>query len=280
METVTRTIFGANLQTSLLFGKPYEIAKFTTLNESLGISANVAISSTDVPKLGYLAIGSGGHKFVVGANQIGKPDPIQHSPTDAALYKQIPFVLRPIGNDLGIIDQQKYALKKRISVGNGADLTEYFAYYLKKVDLTNTVTKMELKSIVNGVTTTTDYVPTASNNLTMSPPVLSNSGVNVTSGDYITVSAKIEFILTPAEVTEIINASTILYGDPGFAIISEIALCSGVSKNILFEGAGFEEIIGCQVIAFMNTFFALNFANAGVNALLNIGSAEYLGLTA
>src|ERR1035437_4515235 len=151
MISIVRTIYSGDLQNSLLLGIPYATKKYSTLNEFLGIAADVSLATTDTPKMRYAAIGNGGHKMVVGSNGIAKIEPIQHTTTDAALYNQIPFVLRAIGNDLSLADQANYGLKKRITVGVGAASADYYAYYLKRLDFTSVASQIQLKAVANGV---------------------------------------------------------------------------------------------------------------------------------
>jgi hypothetical protein len=272
METVSRTIYSSYLQTVLLTGLPFRMAINSTLNELFGIQNNIAPVVT--PTLGYYAIGNGGHKMTIGANGLAKVDPIQHSGTDAALYNHIPFVLRDINNDIDSAARALYALR-RIETHNGK---QYIAYYLKRLSLANVIPDMEFISIANGVQTTTAFVPNNSN-LNPTPPALNNSGVNIVTGDYVAASAKVDVALSADDISELINAATIVYGDPSYAIISEIALCSGVDKIVQSPAAGntvinFNEAICVQVLSFINSFYALEFNTAGIDTLLDIGCSE------
>lgn len=274
MENCTRTIYSAYLQTCMLLGRPVTILPGSTLNEKLGIQSNVMISADQVPRMRYAAIGNGGHRMVMGANGISRPEPIQHRSTDASLYNQLPFILRTVNNDLGPVEREKYALR-RLEEHNG---TSYVAYYLKRLDYLNVTAQMDYKTVTDGVTTTTPFVPNNSN-LNPIPPDLANTGVNVTTGDYVSATAKVPFTLDVDEVEEVLNVSNIIYNDSGYAIISEIALCSGVDKIVSSSqgaGVGFNvnEVIGAQVVSFINGFFAMNFSNAGLNVIFDLGATE------
>lgn len=276
MENFTRTAYGSNLQASQLLGIPVKILPNTTLNEKFNIQSGIAISTTDVPKMRYAAIGNGGHRLTVGASGIPLPEPLQHSPTDAALFNHIPFVLRELTNDLSAQDRLKYALR-RIETH---DTTTYVAYYLKRLDYTDVVTALNYKSVTNGVTTTTPFLPT-STNLSPTPAATSPVGANLTTGDYVTSSAKIPFSLSEADVTELINVAVIIYGLAAYAIISEVALVSGVDKLITASSSNngsfsFNEVIGAQVVSFMEGFYALNFTNTGLDLVLEVGATESL----
>lgn len=278
MEQVTRTVYGAALQTATLLGQPVNIPAGSTLNEKLGIQSNIAVGSDQTPRMRYAAVGNGGHRMVMGSNNISKPEPIQHRSTDAALYNQLPFVLRTQDNDLTATEREKYGLR-RIEQHDGVS---YIAYYLKRLDYASVVPQMQYNTVLNGVTTTTAFVPNNSN-LNPVPPDLSSTGVNVTTGDYVTAVANLPFTLDAGEVAELINVSNVIYGDPGYAIISEVALCSGVDKVVATQALGgatfnFDEVIGVQVVSFVNGFFAMSFSNSGLNVVLGVGASEPLGL--
>lgn len=278
MELICRTIYGSYIQTCALLGKPVVLAPNSTLNEKLGIQTGIAFAAGQIPNMRYAAIGNGGHKMVMGANGISRPEPIQHRSTDAALYSQIPFVLRLQDNDLTAVQRQKYA-HRRTEVHDGIT---YVAYYLKRLDYLDVSTEMKYQSVADGVTTTTSFIPNNSN-LNPTPPDLSNSGVNVTTGDYVSSVANIPFTLDVDEVNEVINVANIIYGDAGYAIISEIALCAGVDKVVATVGVSgttfnFNEVIGAQVVSFVNSFFAMNFSNNGLAVTFGVGATEPLGL--
>lgn len=276
MENTVRTVYSAYLQTCLLLNRPVVLLPGTTLNEKLGVQSGVLFGQDETPNLGYAAIGNGGHKMVMGANGISRPEPVQHLATDAALYNQIPFILRTLNNDITAVEREKYALR-RVEEHGGIS---YIAYYLKRLNFSNVSAQMDYKTVNSGVTTTTPFVPNNSN-LNPIPPNLANTGVNVTTGDYVSATAKIPFTLNTDEVEEVINVSNIIYGDSGYAIISEIALCSGVDKIVAAAGAGggnfnLNESIGTQVASFVNGFFAMNFSNAGLAISFDLGATEPL----
>lgn len=276
MELITRTVYGAQLQTCLLLSLPLVIQANTTLNEKFGVLPTTAIATTDKPAMKYIAIGNGGHKTVTGAEGISAPYPIQHNPTDATLFKHMPFILRDITNDITGSERVNYALR-RVETHDGKP---YVAYYLKRLDYADVVAKLTFKTVLNDVTTTTDFIPNSSN-LEPVQPALTNTGVNVTTGSYISATAKVPFVLTEGEIKELLDAATIIYGNDNLAIISEIALCSGVDK-VVAVGAGspnpfsMNEAIGVQVVSFISTFFSCKFDNAGISVLLDCGASEPL----
>lgn len=282
MLTITPTVYGAYIQTCQYLGESIGIKPNTTLNEKHSIYEDLVIGQDEIPRMGYIAIGNGGHKFSIGANGISKTETIQHRPTDAALYNQIPFIIRTADSDLTPFEREKYAHRKELSI-NGVN---YIAYYLKRVDLSDVTIQMDYKTItidqVNGSVTTnvTTFTPTTSN-LDPTPPDVNNTGVNTTTGDYVSSTAKIPLQLTENEIEELFNVSRVLYdGDDGYAIISEIALCTGVDRIVEIDNAGivsnFKEAMFVQVSNFIGVCYLLKFTNAGIDTLLDVGSTQPL----
>lgn len=279
MDNIVRSVYGAHLQTCLLLGAKLLLPASSTLNEKLGIQPDTLIPQDIYPHMRYAVIGNGGHKMIMGSNQISKPEPVQHRATDASLFNQLPFVLREINNDLSIGERAGYGLRRL----EDHDGVPYIAYYLKRLDYQNVAAQLDYKTVNNGVTVTTPFVPNNSN-LNPVPPDLTSSGVNVTTGDYISATAKVPFKLTESEVVEILNVSKILYGDDGYAIISEIGLCSGVDKVVSVASGtsgsniNFNEVIGTQIVSFINGFFSMKFSNSGIDVLFDCGNTEALGV--
>lgn len=276
MENIVRTVYGSLLQSALLLGVPLPVLANTTLNTKHGVQPSTVPIPTDRFVMKYLGIGNGGHRLVAGTNGISVPKPIQHRSTDASLYNQLPFVLRALNNDLSSVDRSKYALRAIKTINS----VSYIAYYLKRLDFSAVIPSMELKTVTNGATATTVFTPTTSN-LNPAPPALDTNGVVVTTGDYVAATSKIPFILTEAEVAEILNVANIISGDEGYAIISEIALVSGVDKVVTVTPTvgspfNFNEVIAAQIVTFITSFFALPFNNGGVDVILDVGATEPL----
>lgn len=275
MENIIRTVLGASLQTSQLLGKSISIKPNSTLNQKLTIQENTSFAEEDRVSMKYVAIGNGGHRMVVGTGNITRPEPIQHSPRDCALYNQLPFVLRLPSADLPVTERAKYRLRKLVTHDGQA----YVAYYLKVLDLSETLPQLELRTVMDGVTTSTPYAPTLSD-LNPTPPAITTGQVLTTTGDYIAATAKVPFVMSAFDIQELLNVCNIIYGDDNYAMISEIALCSGADRAVTgdFNGTsiGYTEAIGVQVMSFINSFFSAKFSNSGVVVNLDVGSVENL----
>lgn len=275
MEQSVRTVYGAYLQTCHLLNKPVIIKEHSTLNEKFNIYANLSLTNQEVPRLKYIGIGNGGHKTAIGVGGIAKIEVIQHMPRNAALYNQLPFKLRLPEEDLTIDERANYRLR-RLEVYNGVT---YIAYYLKVLNLDNSIPQMDLKSVVDGVTYSNGFNPVIED-LNPTPPNLSNTGVNVTTGDYIACTAKVPFTMDRNDIDDFLNVADIIYGDRAYAMISELALCSGVDRSVdgTFNGVSsyYTEAIAVQVINFMSAIYPLNFTNNELSLLFNAGAAEPL----
>lgn len=275
---VTRTIYSAELQTAKYLQIPYPIRPNTTLNQKLDIQVNAIADANTSHAVKYLAIGNGGHRVEVGSDGFPFTSPIAHRPSDAALYNQLPWIMRLESQDIPQSQRANFALRKSVVVEG----QRYFAYYLKRLSHTDVITQLFLTTVRDGITTTVPFVPNNSN-LNPTPPLIPAAG-NIPAleqGDYLTAKALLRISLSPADVNEILNVATILHGNENYAVLSEFALCQGIDKTITAEGAGgvsinFTESIYTQVSTFISTYHSLVFANNGLEFTVDVGSNEGL----
>lgn len=270
-----RTIHGGYLQSCQLLGLPFSIKANTTLNEKFQIHTDVNLGETDMPRLRYIAIGNGGHAFSTGADGIPTLDPIQHRPKSGSLYNHLPFILRPLDADLTAVERRNYRLRRIETINN----IRYAAYYLRVLDMSQTSPQMELREVTDGVISTVPYVPTISDLNPVAPPLTPN-GVMTTTGSYIATTAKVQYVMTQWEVEELLAACVIKYGSDKYAIISELALCSGIDRTVAgeFNGAstGYVDAVAVQCCSFMNVGYIAKFSNSGLDIVLDVGSVEPL----
>ncbi len=273
MNNIVRTIYSSYLQTCGLLELPFELKANTTLNEKFNIQSGVTPTVDQMPSLGYFSVGNGGHKYITGAGGIAVPDPIQHRATDAALFNHLPFVLREPELDLSQAQRANYALRKQVTYNGKV----YWAYYLKRFTKDNVKAAMEYRVINNGSTVSSPFVPNSSN-LNPTPPELNNTGVNVVTAEYVAATAKFELSLSDADVAELLHVASVMYDNDAYAIISEIALCTGVDKIVSVPGVSgnfnFTEAIAVQVATFVSLHSALKWSENGVSIVLDVGSAN------
>ena len=277
IETVTRTIYSAHLSTCKLLNKPFTILPNSTLNQKYSLYQDEVPNSNEYPKLGYIGIGNKGSSYEVTSTGYVLTTPIPHSPRHASLYNQIPFLIRPIDDDISSTERAKYRLRVPISLNNNT----YIAYYLRTLDLTSVTPVVQIRNVNNGVSTTNTFTPTTGD-LAPVAPNLNNINLNDPSGDYLVSTALVNFTLSATDITNIREACQLLYGDQRYAVINEIALVTGVDK-ILSGIAGsngsinYTETIAAQVASFISSeMYILTENNQELSIQLDLGSVEPL----
>lgn len=276
MKTITRSVWGSALQTSLLLGQRPTILDHTTLNEKFGVLVDEELGETERPAMQYYCIGNGGHKNMVGADGVPYTSPLPHRASDAALYRHLPFVLRRVDNDLTVIERGRYALRVLLNIGG----VNYWAYYLKRISLANTAPAINHTIVDGDNKNTVPYVPNLAN-LNPTPPAMSNVGVITSSGDYLSTSSILTLIFSEQDVKELIEACRIMFDNEAYAVISEIGLCSGVDRTATVQGPGntqfnMKEVIACQVNSFITTHHSVAFTNKGFTQDIELGATEPL----
>jgi hypothetical protein len=274
ISPVTRTAIGSLLQDNLLAGKQQPLLTGTTLNELFQIQQNAVLGQGENPAFGYYAIGNKGHtsSIIDGTDTI--IDLYKHAPEDCACWNHIPFVLRAEANDLSADLRLNYGLRRAEQHGG----KNYFAYYLKRVDLSGSTAKVTRTKIVNGVKDTKDYAFTSANLNPVRPIVLPDEATT-TANDFLATTMPVTIKFDLFDVEELYNVFEVLKGTAKQAIISELAFCSGVDRNIPSIGAGgaaitVKEVIGCQVITFVTTYKQLSIDNEGFTINMELGATE------
>lgn len=275
MESVVRSIYSAHISTCRLLNRPFSVLPNSTLNQKFNLFSNEVPSINEYPILGYLGIGNKGATYDITSSGYVLTTPIPHLPRDASLYNFIPFVIRDINNDLDSSQRLKYRLRVPVTI-NGAP---HVAYYLRALSIADVVPTVELRNVNNGLITTNSFTPTLTD-LTPVPPNLSNINLNNPNGDYLVSTAKVTFTLNQQDINEVLNACDLMYGDPRYAVINEIALCTGIDK--ILQGtfgntvSNYTEVIVAQVAAFISQYHALTTNTTQVEILLDLGSVEPL----
>jgi hypothetical protein len=278
MDNNVRTVYGAYLQTCSLLGLDVEIKPNSTLNQKFNLYPNEEFNNGQFPTVKYVTIGNGGHTASIGVDGIPLVNPVPHSPRHGALYNHLPFIIREVTNDLTPTERLKYRLRVPATIDN----VNYILYYAKVLDLSTVEPKMELRNISNNIITTTDFDPSLTDLNPVKPPMPPNNIFNAT-GNYLSTTAKVKFTLDASELTELINAVNIIYGNDNYAFISEIGLCTGVDRNLTTNIGGpnivYTESVGTQVINFVNTAIPCFALNTAVEHTLDIGDSIALLFT-
>lgn len=300
LQHVTRTIYGSYLTTCRNLLKPLDILEHTTLNEAVNDEIKVPfqpdiltkgmqepepydpVNDSNRIKVGYVAIGNGGHTTAVSTNSsISYMGQHVHQSTDTSPFRMIPFVCRPIEADIPDEDRGNYRLRKVLEINGEL----YVAYYLKVLDFSNSDVTMRIARTVNGESTENEFIPTVANmRATPVAPGVENDGTKT----YVSANALFDF--TEKDVSYLIEACINLYGSANEAIISEIAFCSGLDKPIMrsypddgpqtsnsnIAGRGLYEAVAVQVCCFANTYYQASFGMKGFSVPFDIGASEPL----
>lgn len=230
---------GIRLYNARAVQRDLNIPEFTTLNEQLPLSAVVPHQPVPVTRgmqiaedynfttdsqnvyVRYLAIGNRGHFAVNNGEDFRNYDKLA---TMNGLYGMIPWVVRPVSNDLSLSERSRYRLRKTMLIGGSL----YAAYYLLAIDFTSAIEQTTVTTVNAGVENTYAHVPSQSD-LTPTPFVAPISPDN--DGSFATSSLVVNIDLTQ-DLQNIRDACALIYGDENKAIISEMALCSGVDKPV------------------------------------------------
>ena len=186
----------------------------------------------------------------------------------------IPFHVRLQTNDLSQNERNQYGLRKEMEI-NGL---KYWVYFLKRLDVTTSRPAMTINVKVNGQVQSRPFVPDSSN-LNPTPPLLQSDEVTTSSGEYLAIKSVIEVVLSAAEIEAIIEGCRILYDNEAYAVISELALVSGVDRQTTGQAAGnnviqYTEVIAAQVVGILNTYHSLPASNSQVKETMTLGTSD------
>lgn len=275
VELTTRTIYLGHLMSSKLLNRPFSVLPNSTLNQKFNLYPNELPAVNEYPSLAYIGIGNKGASYEVTGDGYVLTTPIPHLPRDASLYNFIPFAIRDINDDLSATERLKYRLRVPVTIGG----KNYVAYYLRVLPTSNVIPSVELRNVNGESITTTAFTPTLSD-LSPNQPNLSNVDLNNPNGDYLFSTAKINFTLNQTDITNILDACAIMYGDPRYAVINEIALCAGIDRILqgTFGGttSNYTEVVVSQVTTYISQYHALSANTTEVNISLDVGSSEGL----
>lgn len=295
MRDMLPTIYGAAFINARMRAQPHEVLPFTTMNEA--INNNTIVQNQPTPNtrgmqycapysyeddsinlsMGYFVIGNGGHRNVVGATD-GFPytDDVDHSADNSGLYRMIPFAVKPVSSDFTIAERARYRLRRTVDIGG----VLHAAYFARKMVFDDSTSEIYKTTVSNGEPIVSSFTPTI-NNLRPTPPTY---GVQ-NDGSYMSVSSPIVFDFTDDDVALLIEACTTLYGNPHYAVISELGLCTGVDKMVTSQypatGAQnpssannpqVQEAVAVQLAAVMSTYYAVGLTNETFTTTLDLGS--------
>lgn len=275
MQKIIPTQLASYLQVVSYLGIPFQKKINTTLNQKFDIQPDAVIPPSVKPTLKCFTIGIGGHTYITGSTGIPLSQGIDHTSDNFGLYNHLPFVLRPINNDLIAAERNRYCLRKVVLIGG----VNYYAYYGKRLSMEGVNVKETKRTVVDGETQEDLFEPTESN-LSPKPPEIPNTGVTTSSGEYLATSAIVPMPFSEKDVQELYNVAKIIYGDERYAIISEFGFCTGVDANVTVNTPGgnvsFVEVVGCQMSAIISGHYELVFNSKGFDFSLEVGAVQPL----
>lgn len=278
----TPTLTAMRNVTAALVGAPMTYPQYSTLNEFFKVEEGVMPADLySYPKLKYMAIGFAGHR----AENITLPDSsvifdfaaVAKVATDTGMFSHVPFVLRPVDNDLSDEERKNYAFRRRVNV-NGRD---YWAYYLRRLDMRGVRTNDIETTRENGVEKQKEFVYTDAD-LNCKPrelPAYDNDDELITDkpdGRYVESGADLRIMWSEFDIQEYQNVCAILTGRASSSIISEISLCSGFDKTSTGQSVTgspftYEEAIVVQSLYHITLFTNLAQTNDQYGLLVRVG---------
>ena len=272
-----RTLWASHLATLRYAGKPFTLLPNTTLNQKFNIGAKERPLTNEYPMLNGFVIGNAGCYGEM--KQGGTLRTIHHNkkPTIGALFRHIPFIVRPIDNDLSATVRAGYGLRYPFT----KDGVRYVAYFLKRLhpedwSAATTLTSVGDDGVISNVA---EYVPDVSA-LTPVPPSISNGTLITATGDYVGTVLETKVTLNENDIKEIVDAVTIFLGDPELAVISEIGVTHGIMRAISGQFGNvtsqYVESVCTQISMFVPEFSDLNSSVKSVEISLSCGNMEPL----
>lgn len=278
MEKVTPTIYGIAVQTALLMGITPTFLPKSTLNEYFEVRPSDTLGANDDYSIDYVAIGNGGHKHKTGPDGFPLTGRNHHNPGDVSCFKPLPWIMRPVADDLTASQRNRYAMRT-VESHNGQD---YYCYYLRRLNKSGLSVNMTQLHIQNGVVTKNPFIPDDDNLRPTPIQVTTSTGSTIeTDGDYLVASCVNNIVIDEHDAAEIRNAADIIYGDPEYAIISELVMVSGSDRQVTGPGPGntsvtYTEAVCCVPVSFMLTKVSMVDSNLGETFTVDVGAHEPL----
>ena len=266
-----RALYNVDLYLKFMLGVPYKLLPNTSLNEKFDILPRVSVPKGVYPTLKYWAIGTGGNSVV---DNVGGLNYSEHGALDAALFQQIPFVMKRLDDDVDPSIREKYRFRRVELINN----EEYACYYLKKIPgytINDQFYKVVTKVMEDGTKQSMLYLVDM-NDPAILDPVPRDRFITIDNVDATTCYtklAKLEFNLSSEEVEELEKVMDLKKLER--RNITEIAACTGI-ETLTDDGA---EASCVQVAMFfgVNLDLALDLNKEGnIAKVIEIGGGESL----
>ena len=277
LNTPIRTLWASHLATLRYAGKPFTLLPNTTLNQKFNIGANEKPMTNEYPMLNGIVIGNSGCYGEMKPSGTLRTVHYNKKPTHAALFRHIPFIVRPIDNDLSATVRAGYGLRYPFA----KDGVKYVAYFLKRLHPEDWAQSTTLTSVgQDGIISNVDeYIPDVSA-LTPVVPTVSNGTLITATGDYVGTTLQTKINLNENDIREIVDAVTIFLGDPELAVISEMGVTHGIMRQISGQFGSvtsqYVESVCTQISMFAPEFSDLNSSAKSLEISLSCGNMEPL----
>lgn len=263
-----KTAWFAQWQLAKTLRQSHVVLPYTTINEKLSIEAGTASDpNNDSHEMLYMTIGRGGY-VNVGTN--GR-NTLMHKVTDACLFEHMPVRMAPLSAPLDPAERDRYRLRKVETHGG----VQYEVFYAFSIDFTSATPETSVITVNAGVEDVDPFVSDAAQ-LNPTAVTLVNGAPVTTSNRSIRVRAPIELVLSSQDLQYISEACEIIYGNTNSAIISEIAYCTGVDKQVTSTAGGtsvtYVEAIECQPANFVNDDINVQFTSGSITIRYNLGT--------
>lgn len=236
-ENTQKTIFHSLTEVTRSMGLDYTPPVGTTYNQKMGslpgylsggaVTPPVGLDPSEYPTIKYLAIGRGAHRVVLSDNQF---DIVKHRCSDATPFEPIPWLVRPLGQDIDDATRANYRLRVVRDIGGNP----YVCYYLRVIDLNATTPTVDVITVQDGEIASSVAYDFAAEESAMQdpiPPTQSNLQANLINGRHIRVSSTVTITMDENDINEIIEACELIYGSVNYATISEFGVVQGVDYN-------------------------------------------------
>lgn len=228
-QTTTNTGWGNTIMKCCATRQPFTLPKYTTLNERYNILADESIGPKNGKdfELKYFGVGIRGANCN-GTDSMGvsRMKVNQHQPIDMNLFTAIPFICRPIDNDLDNVNRAKYRMRV---VATGYDGNTYVFYYLKLINFDNYNPQVnKITRDENGNELPVPLVPSRDDLFNPQPVDFTSVGSVPVSNTYINSSAILGCTLYEGDLQEMANACRVLYNDASYAAINETMIAWGI----------------------------------------------------
>lgn len=269
----TATLSAMRLSAALICGAPIQYPVNSTMNEFFKLMLTRQPDPLDRPTLKYMVLGNMGHD-VDKSDGIADVIPVGKSPTASGMFSKVPFVLRTLDNDLSDEQRKDYAFRARVTI----NAVDYWAYYLKRLDMRTVATDDLDTTRENGVPTVKSFVYTDAD-LNPVPGTLpdydydDDGSTEQPDGRYVESGVDLLISWTDFDVQEYMNVASIMRGNPNKSVVSEIALCSGLDAENGGQSAtgspfSYTDAIGVQALYHISLF--VNLAQTNDNLALKI----------